>query len=223
MRGAVYALPVLVLVVCRIRSGRLSVAIRLLSLSAAPAGVLSNHTIHHTPHAHSPRNIRTPHTPHTTHTTLTPHTTRHSFLRIRKSGMVCPWWYIWDALRCLIKFNKSIQSSQVKTSYTKSYPHKYTYKDTHKDTHTIRGIQVHPHSAIHTNTRSNLRHSIRPQRTPTNTLTKTRTKTRTNTRHTGTPSFSYTYKIHVPTYATKNAHEYTLTDELLRPCYHVTW
>ena len=24
-------------------------------------------------------------------------------------------------------------------------------------------------------------------------------------------------------YATKNAHEYTLTDELLRPCYHVTW
>jgi hypothetical protein len=171
MRGAVYALPVLVLVVCRIRSGRLSVAIRLLSLSAAPAGVLSNHTIHHTPHAHSPRNIRTPHTPHTTHTTLTPHTTRHSFLRIRKSGMVCPWWYIWDALRCLIKFNKSIQSSQVKTSYTKSYPHKYTYKDTHKDTHTIRGIQVHPHSAIHTNTRSNLRHSIRPQRTPTNTLT----------------------------------------------------
>ena len=89
MRGAVYALPVLVLVVCRIRSGRLSVAIRLLSLSAAPAGVLSNHTIHHTPHAHSPRNIHTPHTPHTTHTTLTPHTTRHSLLRIRKSGMVC--------------------------------------------------------------------------------------------------------------------------------------
>ena len=109
MRGAVYALPVLVLVVCRIRSGQLSVAIRLLSLSAAPAGVLSNHTIHHTPHAHSPRNIRTPHTPHTTHTTLTPHTTRHSFLRIRKSGMVCSWWHIWDALRCLIKFNKSIQ------------------------------------------------------------------------------------------------------------------
>jgi hypothetical protein len=41
---------VLVEVLCRIRSGRLSVAVRLLSLSVAPAGVLANHTIHHTPH-----------------------------------------------------------------------------------------------------------------------------------------------------------------------------
>jgi hypothetical protein len=41
---------VLVEVLCRIRSGRLSVAVRLLLLSVAPAGVLSNHTIHHTPH-----------------------------------------------------------------------------------------------------------------------------------------------------------------------------
>ena len=41
---------VLVEVWCRIRSGRLSVAVRLLSLSVAPAGVLANHTIHHTPH-----------------------------------------------------------------------------------------------------------------------------------------------------------------------------
>ena len=163
MRGAVYALPVLVLVVCRIRSGRLSVAIRLLSLSAAPAGVLSNHTIHHTPHAHSPRNIRTPHTPHTTHTTLTPHTTHHSFLRIRKSGMVCPWWYIWDALRCLIKFNKSIQSSQVKTSYTKSYPHKYTYKDTHKDTHKYAAYRYTFIQLYIQNTRSILRHKKRPR------------------------------------------------------------
>ena len=48
-------------------------------------------TLHTAQDAHSPRNIRTPHTPHTTHTTLTPHTTRHSLLRTRKSGMVCSW------------------------------------------------------------------------------------------------------------------------------------
>jgi hypothetical protein len=48
-------------------------------------------TLHTAQDAHSPRNARTPHTPHTTHTTLTPHTTRHSLLRIHKSGMVCSW------------------------------------------------------------------------------------------------------------------------------------
>ena len=69
-------------------------------------------TPHHIHSSHTtPRNIHTPHTPHTTHTTITPHTTRHSLLRKRKSEMVCSWQYIWDALRCLIKFNKSIQPS----------------------------------------------------------------------------------------------------------------
>ena len=76
-------------------------------------------TPHHIHSSHTtPRNIHAPHTLHTTHTTITPHTTRHSLLRKRKSEMVCSWQHIWDALRCVIKFNKSIQSSQVKTSYT---------------------------------------------------------------------------------------------------------
>jgi hypothetical protein len=40
-------------------------------------------TPHHIHSSHTtPRDIHTPHTPHTTHTTITPHTTRHSFLRI---------------------------------------------------------------------------------------------------------------------------------------------
>ena len=86
--------------------------------------------------------------------------------------MVCPLWYVWDALRCLIKFNKYIQCCTIllklKPVYTKSYPHKYTYKDTHKDTHKYAAyrytfIQL---TAIHTNTRSNLRHKYAHKKRP---------------------------------------------------------
>ena len=110
MRGAVYALPVLVLVLCRMQSGRESVS-RLFAFGCAFGRSSTPHHIHssHT----TPRNIHTPHTLHTTHTTITPHTTRHSLLHKRKSEMVCPLWYVWDALRCFIKSNTSIQSCNI--------------------------------------------------------------------------------------------------------------
>ena len=117
--------------------------------------------------------LQSHHTPHTTSTTLTPHTTRHSFLRICKSEMyaLCSMPGMHSSARSSsTNISNAIHPSKVKLSYTKSYPHKYNYKDTHKDAHKYATTDTT--SAMCTKTTIPYTHHKNAHKTtPTNTLT----------------------------------------------------
>ena len=167
--GVRYALSVLVMVLCRIQSGRESVASRLFCFRLrllCPPPILSHHITsctQHTPHAshihrlhpHATRTKRRAHHTHCTYHTLTipgitpptprtfhthhihttphplithihpqtPHTTRHSFLRICKSEMyaLCSMPGMHSSARSSsTNISNAIHPSKVKLSYTKS-------------------------------------------------------------------------------------------------------
>jgi hypothetical protein len=146
----------------------------------------ATHTTRRAPHTHctyhsltipgvtppTSRTFQTHHTHTTPHPLIThihpqtPHTTRHSFLRICKSEMyaLCsmPGMHS-SAQSSSTNISNAIHPSKVKLSYTKSYPHKYNYKDTHKDAHKYATTDTP--SAIRTNTQITVHTpQIRPQK-----------------------------------------------------------